>query len=347
MQRLLVLLLLSTVIFTGCTSKKDARLYIYCNETFWYVMQEESLFFNKIYGSQVYLIPLRAERTADKTESPAEIGIDRRSPIPWLNMTADETVPDTTRTAPIRTAQINPDIERQIRRIFETHFGDLFLSDSPKHLEAVRNTALSAKEYPVCYLTLSMLVPSGNPLQFRSVKDVLDTNHILGIVDPSFDGLGEASWQVLRKIVPGGESDIPMHLVRVFERQYDLMEALELGRIDAALVWNSTSQVSFLLTKYSEEYNTANEKIIREADRSKDTERLRAVLQAMYQDLVETQRFAEEVELTENPDERHITAIWLVALSSSDNHGHCKRFADFMRSNQGKEILRRFGFVVD
>jgi len=166
-------------------------------------------------------------------------------------------------------------------------------------------------------------------------------------MNPSFDGLGEASWIVLNRIFSGDESAIPMELIHLFDRQYDLLEALELGSIDAALVWNATSQINFLLIKYADEYNEANRGIIREAERRKNWEGLRDILRAMHQHLVETYIFAEEVPLTENPDERLVVAVQLIALSSATNFGHCQRFADFMRSRQGKEVLRRFGFVVE
>jgi len=245
--------------------------------------------------------------------------------------------------------QIHPEISLLINRIAEESFGDLLLSDSQRHLEKLQETALTAAEFPVCYLTLTMLVPTENPHQLRSVKDVLDSNRRLGIIDPSLDGLGEASWEVLSKIVPGGESAIPMGLVQLYERQYDLLEALEQGRIDAALVWNAASQMTFLLVKYADEYNADPdfEPHLREAERRRDWEGLHARLQEMRKILFEEKSFADEVPLTENPDERKVVAVRLVVLSSTTNFGYSKRFADFMRSNQGKEILRRFGFVAE
>ena len=209
--------------------------------------------------------------------------------------------------------------------------------------DKIRETALSTSEFPVCYLTLTMLVPKGNPYHLRSVKDVLSTNRKLGVVDPSRDGLGEASWQMLGKVV----STVPMEFVLLYERQYDLLEALEQGVIDAAIVWNTASQFNFLLVKYSDEYNAADEKLMREAERKKDYERLQFILREMCKDLIETKSFAEEVPLTENPEERYIISVRLVALSSAFNFGFCERFADFMRSKQGKDILQRFGFVAE
>ena len=339
MQRFFMPLLLCTVTFFGCGPREDAQLYIYCNETFWYVMQEEALYFNQIHGFQVILIPIGANRTTDTTESAVEIGTERRALTQWRSRMREQANTNTTDPH----TQIHPEIDRRIERISEEHFGDLFLSDSPKQLDKIRTIALSTNEYPVCYLTLTMLVPTGNPYHLRSVKDVLSTNRKLGIVDPTRDGLGESSWNMLERTVP----TVPMELVQFYERQYDLLEALEQGDIDAALVWNTASQVNFLLVKYAEEYNAANEKEMRAAERKKDRELLRALLQDMYDHLIETRSFAETVPLTDNPDERYLVAIRLIALSSAFDLNHCDRFADFMRSKQGKLILQRFGFVAE
>ena len=345
-REIILLLLLCTVIFSGCGSRRNAELYIYCNETFWYVMQEEALVFNKIYGFQVILIPVRASRTASKVEEDSvEIGSDWSAPVLWQSRPRNQSQTDLQATDPH--TQINLDIEQQLTRIAKESFGDLFLSDSQKHLEKLRVSALSVNEYPICYLTLTMLVPEGNPYQFRSVKEVLEAHRKLGIVDPSFDGLGESSWKMLGKIVSGGESAIPLDLVRLYERQYDLLEALEQGKIDAALVWNATSLVNFLLIKYADAYNAANEKIMREAERRQDWEKLRKILQAIHKKIVEENSFAEAVPLTENPDEHCVIAIRLVALGSASNYGYCERFADFMRSKKGKDVLQRFGFVTE
>jgi len=334
--KIAALFLMCTVFWSGCEQREEPFLYIYCNETFWNVMQEEALFFNKIYSFQVVLIPLRAEKEANTVN----IGADGRTSVPWRPRG-----PEQQTNAPH--TQINPDIESQLKTIGERSFGDMFLSDSQRHLDTLRETAVAAREYVVCYLTLTMLVPKDNPLQFRSAKDVLDSDRRLGIVNPSLDGLGETSWKMLGKIIPGGESAIPMELVRFYERQYDLLEALEQGNIDAALVWNATSQTSYLLTKYAEEYNAMYESAMRKAQRKKDKEGLRRILRTICEHIVDDNKFAEEVPLTQTPQERHVVSVRLVALGTATNFGSCERFADFMRSKQGKEILQRFGFVTE
>jgi len=337
------LLLLCTATFFGC-ARQTPILYIYCNETFWYVMQEEGLAFHKVYGFRVILLPIRVPRTSEGAETHVEIRDDNRTPAPWQSMPRNQrTVPQVVEAH----NRIHPEIERQIERIAAESFGDLFLSDSQKQLEKLRTTALSANDFPVCYLTLTMLVPKENPHQFRSAKEVLELNRKLGIVDPSLDGLGEASWAVLSRIVPGGESAIPLEHVPIYERQYDLLEALEQKKIDAALVWNATSQVNFLLVKYAEEYNTKYAEYLRKAERQRNREILRRVEHELSKILVEEKNFAVEVPLAENPGERQVIAVRLVVLGSATNYDYGKRFADFMRSNQGKEILQRFGFVAE
>jgi ABC-type molybdate transport system substrate-binding protein len=346
---IVALLLMGIMICFGCGRRQPPMLYIYCNETFWYVMQEEAIVFNRVYGYRVFLIPLRASRTSEEAEEPIEINGNQRLPAVWQSVPGMRTA---SQIAAAR-AQIHPDIARQIENIAGESFGDLLVSDSQRQVAKLQQTALTASEFPICYLTLTMLVPTGNPHRLRSVKEVLDSHRRLGIVDPSLDGLGESSWTVLGRIVPGGESAIPMELVHLYERQYDLLEALEQGTIDAALVWNAASQRTFLLVKYAEEYNTylhsdpEFEPFLREAERERNWEKMQAILQEIRRTLFEEKSFAEEVPLTENPDERLVVAVPLIVLSSTTNYGYSKRFADFMRSHQGKEILRRFGFVTE
>ena len=306
-------------------------------------MQEESAAFNSVYGSRIILIPIRSTKTSDGTENSVVINSGTQDPAPWLEgRPRTETVQQT--VDPL--TQINPEIALQIENIAKASFGDIFLSDSQRHIEKLQETALSSNEFPICYLTLTMLVSKRNPQQFRSIKDVLDENRKLGIVDPSLDGLGEASWTVLGKIVPGGESAIPMELVQLYERQYDLLEALELKKIDAALVWDATSQNNFLLIKYADEYNAEYEQDLREAARSRQSDDYRLALIKLRDILVEEKNFAEEVPLTVNAKERHVVAVQLVVLGSTSHYGYSKRFIDFMRSHQGKNILWRFGFVA-
>ena len=310
-------------------------------------MQEEAIVFNRIHGFRIILIPIRTPQAPVEADDSVEIESNPRIPKAWQNRPGDSTTDDT-QVVESQT-QIRSKIEDQLQRIADAGLGDLFLSDSRRHLEKLQQTALSAGEFPICYLTLTMLVPHENPHQFRSIKDVLESNRRLGIVDPEMDGLGEASWTILGRIVAGGESAIPMELVQLYERQYDLLEALEQKQIDAALVWNATNQLSFLLVKYADAYNQDSrfEPFLRKAERQRNWAALRSVLRTMSEILIEEKGFAEEVLLIDNPDERKIVAVQLVALSSTSNFGHSKRFADFMRSNQAKEILRRFGFVPE
>jgi len=358
MRCLFPLLLVSALLLSGCQPEEDTRLYIYCTETFWYVLQEEANVFNRTHDFQIVLIPLRAERNSGNTANVGnaagilEIGTGRHAPIPWQIMPIKEDDEEETEVVPVApSTQVHPDIVRQIERISNEHFGDMFLSDSLSHLNKVRNTALSANDFPICYLTLTMLVSLGNPHHVHSVKEVLDTGRRLGMMNPSFDGLGEASWKVLERILPDGVSAIPGERIQLYERQYDLLEALEQGNIDAALVWSAASQTTFLVVKYAHQYFAAHEEAIRRAERRDDQKRRQSIIQAVYReihgDIAEKLRFAEEVPLTANPDERQVVAIRLVALSSTSHHGRCQRFADFMRSHQGKAVLRRHGFAAE
>ena len=342
------LLLLCALVLVGCgLMSRPSTVYIYCSETFWNVMQEEAVAFHRLYGNRVILIPIRAPRTSAVGEDVVEFNSTQREISPWRSMPGAEAEEPVPQYLGDSFARVNPEIERLINWISEDRSGDLFLSDSRRQLEKLYVSALSADEFVICYLTLTMLVPQRNPLQLNSVKEVLESNRRLGIVNPSLDGLGEASWTVLSRIVPGGESEIPMRLVHVYERQYDLLEALEQGHIDAALLWNAASHINFLMVKYADEYNITFARELRVAARSRNQETLRRVKSGISTILIEEKSFAEEVPLTENPDERFVIAVRLVVLSSASNYDICQRFADFLRSHRGKESLRRFGFVPE
>lgn len=341
-QIIVALLLICAATLLGCAPKETPTLYIYCSETFWYVLQEEAVSFNRINGFRIILLPIRTSETSTGSDS-VEVSSDQRTPSPWLIRLRTQT--DSQTVDPLTT--INPEIESQLQTIADKSFGDIFLSDSHRHIEKLSTLALSTTEFPVCYLTLTMLIPKGNPHRLHSIEEVLSANRRLGIVNPSLDGLGESSWKVLSRIFLDNESAIPMERIQLFERQYDLLEALELKKIDAALVWNATSQINFLLVKYAAEYNAEYQQVLREAARNRQPDELRFALKKLCEIVVAEKSFADEVPLTANPDERMVVSVQLVVLGSTSNYGYSKRFTDFMRSKQGKHIFQRFGFVTD
>jgi ABC-type molybdate transport system substrate-binding protein len=519
------LMTISLIVSFGCGAREPVVIELYCNETFWYVMQEEARAFYSIYGMRVVMIPIRAERTDERLEpvseeeSPTEASqkassktlpdvpletstdFSRRAPVPWRsspknaapaspppamptpttpaspdpvrpagktgapwrsspknatpppttptpttpdspdpakptgrtpapwrsspkNMTrsplppSESSTPDPSNPAksteqppvplpkaiipssplpptpttpgfsdpvkpaeppvplpedvtpppiPTLTTPDSPDpvepaeppknnvpldktVLKQITFLTEGSTGDLYLTDSARQIARIRSLALSAHEYPLCYLTLNLLVHKGNPQQFDSVQSVFKQNRRLGVVDPSKDGLGETTSDVLAKIM-AKTPNIPDELVLRFDRQYDLLEALELGKIDAALVWDASNLSTYLLSKYAAEYNDRYRQLLDTADKTQDIEKIRNVLKAINAELLAEKSFAEYVPLPASDDpnqinERRVINISLISLSSATEYGYGQRFADFLRSSRGREILERFGFTA-
>ena len=106
MQRSVALLLLCIPLAFGCGPRYVPPMYIYSTETFWYVMQEQALFFNKIYGTQIRLIPVRAERTESAIENGIDITADHHAPRPWRFMEEREVREEVV----VPRAQLHPDI---------------------------------------------------------------------------------------------------------------------------------------------------------------------------------------------------------------------------------------------
>jgi ABC-type molybdate transport system substrate-binding protein len=380
-------ILLLVFCISGCGKRDTSPLYLYCTETFWYVMQDQCVAFNELYGYSIVMVPVRSQLdiqadsvNIDNTAAPAEITL-QRAPMPWKslpknNAITPESPPSTpenqqsdnpqntshnvteqtvdqpkqpTPSVPLvqhKDKEIDKDIVAEIAALNEKNFGDIFITDSKKQLGKLSELALIANQRPLCYLSLSLLTATGNPRHFTSIKSVLTSNRKLGIIDPAKDGLGEASWVVLSKIVPGGAETIAPEQIRKFDRQYELLDSLENGGIDAAIVWDSTSVASFLLAKYGPEYNSVYAEFLHEAAQSRNTEKIRTVLRAVYEELLSERDFGQRISLAENPDERYVIQVQSVAMSSARVIRLSERFTDYLLSNQGKVIFQKFGFDV-
>ncbi|GHT21821.1 hypothetical protein FACS189419_03320 [Planctomycetales bacterium] len=342
------LLAILLLVLTGCGKGKEEVLYLYCSETFWYVMQEECVAFYKIYGIRVIMIPIRPQQNGNKTENVVIAGgnddASPQVPAPWQSMPKKTSSEETGSEKPKVQSVLDPEIAKQLTGIESNSFGDVFISDSQQQIDKIRELALDGGERPVVYLSLTLLTATDNPKQLTSVKSVIEGNCKLGIVNPSIDGLGEASQSVLSKIADGMKT-LPLHQVRQFERQYELLDALEKGEIDAALVWDATSLTTFLLAKYAQEYNDTYGVLLKEAQKSESPEKIKAVLLTVYEKLLADKKFGQSVSLSGNPEERYVINVPMIALSSSMVIARSQRLSDFLLSNQGKLIFKKFGFL--
>jgi ABC-type molybdate transport system substrate-binding protein len=337
----------------GCSEEKPT-MYLFCNETFWYVMQEECIAFNAIYKQRIIIVPVRppiGEKEAATVTIENDSSEAAHVPEKWQSIPrrddADNTGNSGKNTG--QTTALNPDINKQLDDLSKNYFGDIFVTDSENQINKLRELTMVNKATPVCHLTLTLLTATDNPRKLTSVKSVIDGQYKLGCVNPGIDGLGEASLKVIMRTVSADakneDNAVLPDNVQLYDRQYELLEALETGNIDAALVWDATSINGFLIAKYANEYNTTYSAFFKEVQRSKNPEKILTALDMVQKELVEEKTFGTTVTIYENPNERYVTAVPVITLSTANSVGFCQRFNDFLVSTTGKSILKRFGFT--
>lgn len=307
--------LFASFVSTGCKKKEPVVLEFYCSETFWEVMWEQGSVFKYIYGVRIEMVPILPKPTESQAQPETETIRDesqpaptRRIPAPWRSrpkirsvMAGEPIAPDQRISGLIASFDSND------------RYADLYLTDSQQQLELLRSYALTSREYPLCYLTLVLLVPAGNPRAVRSVDDLLDRNLRLGLTAPSRDGMGGAAWNLLAKNPRIGSGPFP-DTVQIFDYQSDLLQAIEDEAIDAALAWDAVAQKA---SDYAE--------IVR---------------------LEETSPGSGGESTGESPPENQTIRLPLVSLRVSSREPYSRRFADFLISSKGREIFRKHGFVA-
>lgn len=289
----------------GCGKKEPVVLTCYCSETFWELMREETRAFERLYGIRIDLIPIL----------PAD--------LPKAAQTSEEPEREPARRSPTpwrnrprirqpllsRRFSLDEGIADTIRSLGVERSADLYLTDSPEQLDLLKEQGLASHVYPFCYLTMVLLVPKGNPQAIGSVQDALSKRLRLGLTSPSRDGMGSVAWSIVSQTPLAALEESLDASVRFFDMQSDLLDALRNDRVDAALVWD------FLIP------NSAG--------------------------------FADVVSLSEPGDdetaatgrERRVMPQSLISLNTAPDEGYGKRFADFLISEQGRQILQRHGFV--
>ena len=279
----------------GCGKKPEPPvLRMFCCETYWTVMKEETALFAGVYGVRIRLLPIGVVNAVEPAPQESETASKRRSPAPW------RTRPTEQQTLIPGKVTLNVQIRELITSITDrARYGDMYLTDSSKQAELLREGAAVAVEYPFCVLTLTLLVAKDNPLQVDSVNSLLDANRRLGIVEPSLDGMGETAFHLISKYLRvSGEGRFDGRIV-LFDKHVNLLAALRNQEVDAALVWEPLA--------------------------------------------LEAAEFAEVIELP--AEERLAVRQPLLALSMAANQAYAKRFADFLISPRGREILRIHGFT--
>ncbi|MDR0869422.1 MAG: substrate-binding domain-containing protein [Planctomycetaceae bacterium] len=326
----------------GCKKQEPVVLRLYCSDVFREVIKEETRVFQKVYGIQVEMLPVRPPKIKeeDKQEESAAAP-RRRAPALWHSR------PDAGAAEPSKTsnavAEIAPEIEGVIQSIPQQGFADMYLSDSVPEMERVRTMMLTTREYPVCLIQLGLLVPLGNPQNIASLQDVIEKKLQLGTMDASKDGMGAAAQRVIALIPAAVAAAEEIHSrVHSFEEHDDLLAALEGRQIDAAVVWSTINVRTFLVKKYYEEYRQRFNAPIANALKRDNVEEFRAEGLVLYSTLLREKQFSEFIPFQD--EERYVLNIPLLSLSTALHDGQTRRFADFLISPIGQDIFRKHGF---
>ena len=320
----------------GCKEPKQVVLHCHCGETFWHLMRDETSAFEQIYGIQIVLHPILPSKT-DQPAAENESTQTRRTSIPWRNRPKVRDALDPSEVT------LDPVVSHLISSFSRDGRGDLFLTDSILQIERLEDSSLVTHRYPICYLSMGMLVPLGNPLKIRSVKDIFDKKLKVGIMAPSKDGMGLTALELLTADAGDVSEEIRETLIRMYDRQAELLDALEKGEVSAVLAWDAIRTDDYLKRKYADEYAELYKKQIVRAKRANTVDVINGVLDDMFDTILVDKKFAERVELT---GQTRTVEVPLISLGCSLHDRHNRRFADFLISPQGREIMRKHGFVT-
>ncbi|MDR2439956.1 MAG: substrate-binding domain-containing protein [Planctomycetaceae bacterium] len=353
----------------GCWRKNEpVVLYFYCSETFWHVMQEETKAFQQIYGVQTVLIPISLPEQNNQPQTNQVSSSDTSAKTSSLEQNRPKT--KNQHSSQNGNVILDPKIATLIEDLSNNRQGDMYLTDSSLEMDRLKSFLLVTHEYPFCFLTITLCVPKGNPFQISSVRDVFEKQLQLGITSPSKDGSGFVAWSILSDLPKDSKQiKIQEELVRQFDQQYDLLEALENEEIDAALVWDTANLKTYLRTKYSEEYYKRYKIRFDKAKKKWDVNEITKLIDEMYKELYMEKDFAEKISLSgipfskEKPEksepseqlekpnetvlgkEHRVIQISLISLSTTLHDRHVRRFSDFLISTQGRKILQKHGFT--
>lgn len=114
--------------------------------------------------------------------------------------------------------------------------GDLFMPGDIHYIETAAADGLIDESRSVASFVPVIMVAKGNPLTIRSVQDLVAPGVRLGLADARTAAVGRTARLILTK------NDIPDEAVArnlTYESVtvHDLANAIELGHIDAAIVW--------------------------------------------------------------------------------------------------------------
>ncbi|MDR2346741.1 MAG: substrate-binding domain-containing protein [Planctomycetaceae bacterium] len=343
------------VFIAGCSDK--TTLKIYCDELFWEVIWEESFQFQRVYGKQVEILRNYPTETApENSDSAHEQVKESYVPAPWRNMPKIDYGEENNNQPKI---VLNNNVTKIIFDLRETLPGDMYLTESGLQTTILQEQSLVAREYPFCYLTMVLLVPKGNPLFIKSVRQMLDRQYRLGIAEPSITGMGNAAWDIITKINETktknnkktknkniNENENENENIKIYDTIKALLEALEQNQIDAALIWDACAKKA---ENYAEivplgknniqqtDVNQTNLHLIKETKSNSNSN--------SKPENTNNSIDSNSDETTELHNEHRLIRVSIVSLTIAHKEPYCRRFADFLISTEGQRILKRHGFT--
>ncbi|MBU0952711.1 MAG: molybdate ABC transporter substrate-binding protein [Elusimicrobia bacterium] len=193
----------------------------------------------------------------------------------------------------------------------QSKMGDLYVSHEPfSTLTMKKKTADETKT--IAYLYPIIAVRKGNPKGIHSFSDLDKQGIRLGLPDSKYSTCGQIVSAMLKKA--GLEEAVQKNVVLNTRSSGDLGNALKLGTIDAAVMWDAVAAI------YSNEIEIAKIEKKYEID---------AITSATF----------EKVRMDK-------VAVTVVLLSFSEKKPEAKQFIDFVCSPKGQEIFKQKGFSI-
>jgi len=119
--------------------------------------------------------------------------------------------------------------------------GDLYIPGELFYMQQAVARKYIAAQRPVAQMTTVLIAQRGNPKKIRSVRDLARPGLRVGLGDAKAIAIGRAAHTVLdrAKVRKQVEKNVVMSCLNVVE----LANAVELGHLDAAIVWDGTAKL--------------------------------------------------------------------------------------------------------
>ena len=127
-----------------------------------------------------------------------------------------------------------------LNQVQMTKKGDLFMPGDVSYVDRVKPASLVESKRTVCYFIPVILVRKDNPKDIQGIRDLVKPGIALGLGDPEVSAIGRTSVRILEKNNMDMEA-IKKNLVFSSLTVGELGVQIQLGKIDAAIVWDATA----------------------------------------------------------------------------------------------------------